>query len=41
MAMLALARDQGSPQYVYARYDPRMAQLHASIATPPTMARPA
>jgi hypothetical protein len=41
MAMLALARDQGAPQYVYARYDPRMAQLRASIATPPTLARPA
>lgn len=39
MAMLALARDQGAPQYVYARYDPRMAQLHALIATSRTMAR--
>jgi len=34
VAMLALARDQGTPQYAYARYDPRMAQLRASIATP-------
>jgi hypothetical protein len=34
LAMLALARDQGAPQYAYARYDPRMAQLRASIATP-------
>jgi tetratricopeptide (TPR) repeat protein len=41
LAMLALARDQGGPQYAYARYDPRMAQLRASIAAPPAMARPA
>jgi len=41
LAMLALARDQGAPQYVYARYDPRMAQLRASIVAPVTMARPA
>jgi len=40
LAMLALARDQGAPQYVYARYDPRMAQLRASIAAQVTMARP-
>jgi hypothetical protein len=39
--MLALARDQGAPQYVYARYDPRMAQLRASIVAPVTMAPPA
>jgi tetratricopeptide (TPR) repeat protein len=40
LAMLALARDQGAPQYVYAHYDPRMAQLRASVVAPPTMARP-
>jgi protein O-GlcNAc transferase len=41
VAMLELARDQGTPQYAYARYDPRMAPLRASIARLPTMARSA
>jgi len=41
LAMLALARDQGAPQYVYARYDPRMAPLRTSMAAPPAMAGPA
>jgi DNA-binding winged helix-turn-helix (wHTH) protein len=29
--MLALARAQGAPQYVYARYDPRMGELNPSV----------
>jgi DNA-binding winged helix-turn-helix (wHTH) protein len=41
LAMLALARDQGAPQYAYARYDPRMAQLSASIVTSTALARSA
>jgi DNA-binding winged helix-turn-helix (wHTH) protein len=31
--MLALARDQGAPQYAYARYDPRMAPMLERVGT--------
>jgi predicted Zn-dependent protease len=38
--MLALARLQGAPQYVYARYDPRMAELRALIIASSTTSTP-